>query len=407
MSTALAVLVTVPGAAQQADVDRVQQRVDVLREAYRTETRRLRQYETLMEQPRNLVEISQGSFHLFADATYADMTRRAVAAAMDSLSANLGSAIDLVPRIDAQVTVAERLRSTPRRTSILNLVWRRAPGVSTVYQVALVPPPDVRDVREEVRWYGSSRSELAVRDDIEGEITVRLLDITYRILDRLGGSDMHRWLAQGPIHPAAGLFDYRSTYRDVVVSSYQINRRCFAGDDAACEVAFGLGDSAATWRDWYQGDDRRALVRGIQVQSAALSREIRAVYESCLAGQVDDCGSFVEAEYADSHIGPPFAAATRASLLQVAFATGGEEAYRRFLESAGPDAWSQSPALTDGIERLTTTAGVPFNQLLQEWRRTLEETAGKPVTTPFRTALLALTWTLVFAYFGLRSTQWR
>jgi hypothetical protein len=114
----------------------------------------------------------------------------------------------------------------------------------------------------------------------------------------------------------------------------------------------------------------------------------------CLEGGIDECISHLGIIGSNRHSSNTN---VRTSVLQVALALGGDEAYTRFASDS-----------TRGIaERLSDASLLPVDSLISVWRSRVIEARPSPASTPTRTAAMALLWCTLLCAVSLRSSRWR
>ena len=174
----------------------------------------------------------------------------------------------------------------------------------------------------------------------------------------------------------------------LVTAPSEESRRCLIGDIGACRDALDLfvrGDRVARW--YPSARERRSLLktftpyyfdRGVQ---QPMLRACAELLRSLPPGALPR----------------PLSYDARATLLSDALRLGGRAAYHRLVASAGlPIA-----------DRLAAAGGMAIDSLLARWRAEILAARPVPVSLPRRGIWIALGWTILFAFCGLRSSRWR
>jgi len=204
------------------------------------------------------------------------------------------------------------------------------------------------------------------------------------------------WLG-GPVRPLIHAdLERADVYVRLVTAPSEASRRCLIGDIGACRDAldlFGRGDRVARW--YPSARERRSLLktftpyyfdRGVQ----------QPMLRACAEGSDSACTELLRS-LPPGALPRPLSYDARATLLSDALRLGGRAAYHRLVASAGlPIA-----------DRLAAAGGMAIDSLLARWRAEILAARPVPVSLPPRGMWIALGWTILFAFCGLRSSRWR
>jgi hypothetical protein len=178
-------------------------------------------------------------------------------------------------------------------------------------------------------------------------------------------------------------------YVDLVTAPSSAVRHCFTGALEACRAALGLavGDPALVW---YDAAERRGLVQ----EQQAVARGLHIDVDRCVVNESDSaCIDALRGLY----LPPPLSTEARQTLVRLALAAGGREAFRRLEQSAGQPL----------AQRVALAGGEPLDSLLRHWRADVLAARPRPVTLSAAIGWTALGWTLLFGVLAMRSTRWR
>jgi hypothetical protein len=175
--------------------------------------------------------------------------------------------------------------------------------------------------------------------------------------------------------------DYH-TYRVVAYSPFRSSSSCLRGVNRACRSLFAIEPGGDTTASWLDPDERRGIVSRYGPQYWR-RRTIDGVDAGVLGDRCVRAG--IDAACRDVlrtiNFASPLHSITRAELMRLAFERGGAEAFARFRSARSED-------VGDIIE---TTAGVPLDSLLTEWRtRILAAKPQSPVPNSRELAVSAL-----------------
>ena len=204
------------------------------------------------------------------------------------------------------------------------------------------------------------------------------------------------WLGD-PIRPLRQPEQERArVYVRLVTAPSEVARACFLGDIARCGTALDLVDTADAFLRWYPspGERRHVLQVGFSYYFTRTASE--ATWQACVGGSDTACVELLRSLPPGS-VPRVLDTDARRLLVHVALRMGGREAYGRLLADSGA-------ALS---ERLARAAGVPVDTILARWRAAIIASRPKPVTLPGWGIIAALSWTIVLAVCGMRSSRWR
>ena len=204
------------------------------------------------------------------------------------------------------------------------------------------------------------------------------------------------WLGASLRPAVRSQYDRATVYVQLVTAPSAAARRCYLGDVGRCADALGFGDPGGALERWYPSSgERRALVIGSFAEY--FNRGATAtVFRACAGGSDSDCTELLRG-LPGSALPKPLGYEARTTLVHLALRLGGRDAYRRLLANpADPLA-----------ARLTAAAGMPVDSLISRWRGQVMSSRPRPVPLPAWAFAVALGWTALFAFCGLRSTRWR
>ncbi len=186
-----------------------------------------------------------------------------------------------------------------------------------------------------------------------------------------------------------------AAYMQLVSAPWTIVRRCYRGDIPSCTAALGLDaavDPAVT--RYVTPEERRRVVEGVEFLFQNGRGELES--QGCRGGLDSLCTALLR-QVSRSYLTRPLDGEARQSLLRLALAIGGRDAYARVLDHPGLD-----PA-----ERLALAAGVPLAQLVAQWRDSIFAARPRPITVSLAETAAGFAWIVGFAGLALRSTRWR
>lgn len=204
------------------------------------------------------------------------------------------------------------------------------------------------------------------------------------------------WLRGAPA-PVASLTLALATVRtQLLLSPFSSGRDCVAGALPSCKAALALLPGAE-WPDaaFPLASDRRELVRHLAQNGAGAAQ--RDATGRCLsAGDDAACSAFVGSLEVGA-LPSVTPSTTRQTLLAVALARGGPDAYHRLRATAGRPI----------ADRLEAAAGVPVDSLLSEWLGAID--AAARATTPWsaQVGFSGMVWTGLLLFASLWSSRWR
>ena len=204
------------------------------------------------------------------------------------------------------------------------------------------------------------------------------------------------WLGE-PIRPLRRPeHDRARVYVRLVTAPSQVARACFLGEITSCGTALDLVDTLDAFLRWYpSAAERRYLLETAFPDYFNRTASV-ATWHSCVAGNDTACVELLRSLPSGS-IPRILDSDARRLLVHVALRIGGHEAYGRLLADS---------SLSVG-ERLARAAGVPADTLLARWRAAIIASRPKAVTLPGWGIIAALSWTIVLAVCGMRSSRWR
>lgn len=133
------------------------------------------------------------------------------------------------------------------------------------------------------------------------------------------------------------------------------SRACLAGSLPACATSLGIGvPPRAPVATWFDPADYPWVFALSSYRVDTVSRFLR---NTCLSGDAKACGEFVARTPPGDMRAPLHSRVATEALLMVALDAGGPDAVDRLLEATGTFA-----------DRLSATAGVPFETLLGTWQ---------------------------------------
>ncbi|MEO8634766.1 MAG: hypothetical protein ABI587_05755 [Gemmatimonadales bacterium] len=316
--------------------------------------------------------------------------------------------------------VADLVDSLAHRPAPVRLDTMRIGGLSII---ATNPPIYLRAAADSAwrvldAFYGTAAAELAERPyriagldsgqtstEAAGQWGHQVprnlpLDLLTRFLigsARIGDPDppLRAWLGD-VVRPALDTStDLTDVYTTLVTSPFSVAHDCFLGDVDGCRSALNLdAGPGALLRRYRTPEDRRLLMR--LVQSHFYDAAGKAGASACLDGADAACIELLQT-LPFAALAPPLPLGARQTLIQLAVRSGGREGYQRLTGSTGH---SMS-------ERLSLTAAVPADSLIQRWWTQVIRHRPEPVAVPFGVVSAGLGWILIFGLCGLGSSRWR
>src|SRR2546421_516625 len=204
------------------------------------------------------------------------------------------------------------------------------------------------------------------------------------------------WLG-GPVRPLIHAdLERADVYVRLVTAPSEASRRCLIGDIGACRDAldlFGRGDRLTRW--YPSARERRSLLKTFTPYYFDRGAQ-QPMLRACAEGSDSACTELLRSLPPDA-LPRPLTYDARATLVGDALRLGGRAAYHRLVASAGlPIA-----------DRLAAAGGIAIDPLLAQWRAEILAARPVPVSLPPRGIWIALGWTILFAFCGLRSSRWR
>jgi hypothetical protein len=177
---------------------------------------------------------------------------------------------------------------------------------------------------------------------------------------------------------------------DLSSSDAAVARDCVAGSIARCESALALTDVSDPLAEWYSPADWRVLVSHMPVPNNE-PPDRKALRLRCLTGTAPDVCALLERE---NPIPRPLIVDARRTLIGLALAVGGPEAYDRLLAADGTV-----------LEILATTSGISADELVARWRTRVLAASPDRVRPRALEATTMIAWTLIFAAAARRRPQ--
>lgn len=190
------------------------------------------------------------------------------------------------------------------------------------------------------------------------------------------------WLMDGKISTGV---NYTDTFRELATTDAALTQGCLDARTESCLDALGLGAPLDSLHGHTPEQIRRLAARSA-VPGNALQRGCvdRNDFQQCM-------------RFYAPYGGPPLplSANARAGVLRFAFQRGGRGSVARAMRGAGP------------ADAIALAAGMPVEDLVADWRRTIDRERSVPsrgIATGSATTLL---WAGVAVAFALRSTRRR
>src|SRR5256885_173582 len=187
-----------------------------------------------------------------------------------------------------------------------------------------------------------------------------------------------------------------NVYVRLVTAPSEASRRCLIGDIGACRDAldlFGRGDRLTRW--YPSARERRSLLKTFTPYYFDRGAQ-QPMLRACAEGSDSACTELLRSLPPDA-LPRPLTYDARATLVGDALRLGGRAAYHRLVACVGVP--------IDG--RLQEAGGIAIDPLLAQWRAEILAARPVPVSLPPRGIWIALGWTILFAFCGLRSSRWR
>jgi hypothetical protein len=209
------------------------------------------------------------------------------------------------------------------------------------------------------------------------------------------GNDMEVWLSS-TVSPFLTSRTHReAAYLQLVTAPWSVARRCYRGDLHACTIALGLDPSADPAMTWYVTPRERqsvVLAADFMYQNGRTEPDL----QRCREGNDSACTALLHQTPVTS-LTRPLDNEARQSVLAIALAMGGRDAYERILTH---------PDLKPGAE-LALAAGVPTERVVAVWRDSVLAARSRPVQVNLVETMAGLMWIFGFLGLALRSTRWR
>ena len=190
------------------------------------------------------------------------------------------------------------------------------------------------------------------------------------------------WLMDGKISTGS---DYTDTFRELATNDAVLTQGCLASRNESCIDALGLGAPLDSLRG-HTPDQIRRLAARSPVPGNALQRGCvdRNDFQQCM-------------QFYAPYGGPPLplSANTRAGVLRFAFERGGRGSVARAMRGANP------------ADAISLAAGMPVEEVVGEWRRTIDRERSVPARGIATGGATTLLWAGVAVVFALRSTRRR
>lgn len=207
---------------------------------------------------------------------------------------------------------------------------------------------------------------------------------------------LREWLTGGGVQPSfRQRTELEEGYRRLVTAPFAAAQGCFRGKVADCGTALSLDPVELRVERWYRSaEERRRVAEGF---ARYLDDAVhRPMFAACAAGNDSICVALLH--YVDPSSLPRILGdRDRQTLVRMALAAGGQDAYRRLTARTG------APM----AERLAFAAEVPVDTLLVRWRRAVLAARPRPVALDPAEAATGVFWVLAFALLGARSSRWR
>ena len=197
--------------------------------------------------------------------------------------------------------------------------------------------------------------------------------------------DSSRWVT--PVVPQETMTaaDWTQVAEWVLAAQSETTMRCVNGNADACATVLGVEPHEDKLAAFYGPRDYPSLVEAIGIQHGDPDSIVTAVRRCIKTADPTACATSV----ARVRVGDPVPAQARLSLISVALARGGRQAFDRYLNTAGTTR-----------ERLVAAAGIPADSLFLLWRsRVLASRPSHDVTSA---ALSVLGWSLLFGLMSMR-----
>jgi hypothetical protein len=186
-----------------------------------------------------------------------------------------------------------------------------------------------------------------------------------------------------------------AAYLQLVTAPWSVARRCYRGDLHACTIALGLDPSADPAMTWFTTPGERqsvVLAADFMYQNGRTEPDL----QRCREGNDSACTALLHQTPVTS-LTRPLDNEARQSVLAIALAMGGRDAYERILTH---------PDLKPGAE-LALAAGVPTERVVAVWRDSVLAARSRPVQVNLVETMAGLMWIFGFLGLALRSTRWR
>ncbi len=250
--------------------------------------------------------------------------------------------------------------------------------------------PDVKFGEVDATGKAASVSRLPRTRDAVGEAwAVRGSEILTRRL----GPEFGAWLDNAIPLDSPTTAIWVGVRIDLVTSTFQASRQCYAGDIRECERALGVSDDRNPIADWFTASERQEIIYRDRYQ---LRRAKPQDFERCLAHNDDSACLALGALIPQHDVAPPLGPASRQSLVGLAMAIGGPASYGRMIDA---------PEVLQA--QLAAASGLPTDSLVARWRaRVLTTKADNTTMTP-GLALISLFWVATCGSLALGSSRWR
>ncbi|MGH7670073.1 MAG: hypothetical protein ACRENQ_11335 [Gemmatimonadaceae bacterium] len=213
------------------------------------------------------------------------------------------------------------------------------------------------------------------------------------ILTRKLGPAFGTWLANAIPVDSPSTETWVGVRIDLVTSTFQVSRQCYAGDVRACERALGIVDDSNPIRDWFTPSERQAIIYGDRYQLRPAQPK---TFDQCIAHDDDAACLALGTLIPPRQLTPPLGPASRQSLASLAMMIGGPQSYGRMA--------SVPHAVQDQLE---AAAGVSADALVRVWRASVLTTKAENTTMTPGLAIMSLFWVTACGALALGNSRWR
>jgi hypothetical protein len=312
------------------------------------------------------IDVTGGLFHIRVTRDLEPAARAAVTSASAALESTIAD--EVARRLRARVPVFAVDSMKGRWRVVRALVMRPDTGPGNVNQP----------------------TQLNLLDGAAAAIAERLVALTEELAAKGLDPDLARWLRSSRVPLGTRTrAQWARAYVELATTSSVSLRACLAGDREGCLTSLGLHEGGpAAFADWYAPGDYRALL-----ENAAIARSDTTGYAArarCRRTAERAACDTAVAHLARENIPLPLSAAARALFLHEALRAGGPGTLTRLDSAQG--------SLRD---RLATAAGVPLEQLADQWLAHVIDARPSPMAVSPGVVLLSLAWSITLAALAL------